>query len=593
MKEEKLGSLPKRNHRRRRVVDHTQNRQLISSCDYYDDEDDGHKKLGHHEDRIFKGSCSFGQFVVNPCLCLINTAISCFHRQSLHQNEKIGKLMGKGRKNPKFLLAFALFLVFLRTQFSLLRPELSVPIGRHLSDEALNQMPITIPKFENKKHDIGGWKHSRGFFYPTVPLPLNHSPQERDFGGLKILVTEKPENSTFPDGKGSFASDKHMLADPRIIHPKDGKMAERRWNRITRHDPHMHSWAKFPDDLEDTKEDCRYPNFAKKYYPQCNMVHEVALGEKFDPELAVKPGYSPSFDMFYISHGAFRDVWVVDQPFPESAKTALKMNRYKRSWNYETYWNTLNDALVMERLTGSPRIVDIYAHCGGTVWVEGLPHEVEEVIIPGKGMVKPEDLPEELTPMNNYTLEEKLDLALSMAESLADLHGFRDGVIVHDDVQLCQWLKKDDGTLKLGDFNRAEVMEYNTKKERYCKYVNGESYGNYRAPEEFDEDYLNEQIDVFSFGNNIYGLLTGLWVFYDVDDDGEVHKKLIDGTRAYIDPRWKERSYIEVKLMELTEKCWIEDVDERIDIFGAVKELRAIKKEHERRKANNNVASDK
>ena len=199
---------------------------------------------------------------------------------------------------------------------------------------------------------------------------------------------------------------------------------------------------------------------------------------------------------------------------------------------------------------------------------------------------------------------------------------------VHDDVQLCQWLKKDDGTLKLGDFNRAEVMEYNTKKERYCKYVNGESYGNvsllrvmrrwavtnsrflallliliafldvcialqYRAPEEFDEDYLNEQIDVFSFGNNIYGLLTGLWVFYDVDDDGEVHKKLIDGTRAYIDPRWKERSYIEVKLMELTEKCWIEDVDERIDIFGAVKELRAIKKEHERRKANNNVASDK
>jgi hypothetical protein len=24
---------------------------------------------------------------------------------------------------------------------------------------------------------------------------------------------------------------------------------------------------------------------------------------------------------------------------------------------------------------------------------------------------------------------------------------------------------------------------------------------------------------VFSFGNNIYGLLTGLWVFYDIEDD--------------------------------------------------------------------------
>ena len=45
----------------------------------------------------------------------------------------------------------------------------------------------------------------------------------------------------------------------------------------------------------------------------------------------------------------------------------------------------------------------------------------------------------------------------------------------------------------------------------------------YRAPEEFDATYLDEKIDVFSFGNNIYGLLTGLWVFYDTDDDGVVH----------------------------------------------------------------------
>ncbi len=60
---------------------------------------------------------------------------------------------------------------------------------------------------------------------------------------------------------------------------------------------------------------------------------------------------------------------------------------------------------------------------------KGLPHEVEEVIIPGDGMAKPEDLPKELTPKNNYTVEEKLDIALSMAESLADLHGFRDGVL--------------------------------------------------------------------------------------------------------------------------------------------------------------------
>jgi hypothetical protein len=49
---------------------------------------------------------------------------------------------------------------------------------------------------------------------------------------------------------------------------------------------------------------------------------------------------------------------------------------------------------------------------------------------------------------------------------------------VHDDVQLCQWLRTKDGTLKLGDFNRAEVMEYNQKNETYCEYFNGSCYGN-------------------------------------------------------------------------------------------------------------------
>jgi hypothetical protein len=60
-----------------------------------------------------------------------------------------------------------------------------------------------------------------------------------------------------------------------------------------------------------------------------------------------------------------------------------------------------------------------------------LPHEVEEKIVPGKGRIKQNRLHDEheLKPQNHYTIEEKLDLALFMAESLADLHGFRDGVM--------------------------------------------------------------------------------------------------------------------------------------------------------------------
>jgi hypothetical protein len=65
-----------------------------------------------------------------------------------------------------------------------------------------------------------------------------------------------------------------------------------------------------------------------------------------------------------------------------------------------------------------------------------------------------------------------------MAESIADLHGYPEGVVVHDDIQLCQWLEHSDGRIKLGDFNRAEMMEWNDTDNSYCKYENGEVNGN-------------------------------------------------------------------------------------------------------------------
>ncbi len=87
-----------------------------------------------------------------------------------------------------------------------------------------------------------------------------------------------------------------------------------------------------------------------------------------------------------------------------------------------------------------------------------------------------------------------------MAEAIADLHGFKNGVIVHGDIQLCQYLFNRDGQLKLNDFNRAELMLWDTEKQEYCRFRSGLVYGNYRSPEEDEDEPLNEQIDVFSLG---------------------------------------------------------------------------------------------
>jgi serine/threonine protein kinase len=35
----------------------------------------------------------------------------------------------------------------------------------------------------------------------------------------------------------------------------------------------------------------------------------------------------------------------------------------------------------------------------------------------------------------------------------------------------------------------------------------------WRSPEEYKDEHINEKIDVWSLGNNFYSLLTGMYVF--------------------------------------------------------------------------------
>jgi len=153
-------------------------------------------------------------------------------------------------------------------------------------------------------------------------------------------------------------------------------------------------------------------------------------------------------------------------------------------------------------------------------------------------------------------------------------------VIVHDDVQLSQFLYGVDGTLKLNDFNRAEIMLYDENRGEYCRYKNGGGYGNYRAPEEWADKPLNEKIDVYSFGNNVYGMLTGLEPFYTLDDDSVVQKRMKRGETPFIDERYRKRSYAERKLAELLDGCWAFNPDGRISIFEAREFLMEAVKEN-------------
>jgi serine/threonine protein kinase len=98
--------------------------------------------------------------------------------------------------------------------------------------------------------------------------------------------------------------------------------------------------------------------------------------------------------------------------------------------------------------------------------------------------------------------------------------------------------------------------------------------GDWRSPEEYHDFPLNEKIDVYSLGNNMYALLTGVSVFYEESDISEVQRRVKAGETPYVDHRWRERSYAERKMIEIMERMWTYNADERIDIFEAVILLR-------------------
>jgi serine/threonine protein kinase len=123
------------------------------------------------------------------------------------------------------------------------------------------------------------------------------------------------------------------------------------------------------------------------------------------------------------------------------------------------------------------------------------------------------------------------------------------------------------------DFNNGMVLEWSTKNQTYCDFWTCYD-GTYKAPEELFGDFVGTPADVWAMGNNIYILLTGLYPYYDAISAPKLQEMVEAGKKPFVDDRYRNRSMVEGRLVEIMEPCWAFDPKDRVDIFEIVAHLR-------------------
>lgn len=322
-----------------------------------------------------------------------------------------------------------------------------VPL-RPLTDQSLESLPLLI-----KWSDVSTVNDMGGLMNSPRPIPGFHAPAKDeisskvpDYGGLSFRSVVKVPT---------------MEAYGRQIDPNDDlKYDKQRESQLKAIDsPHDHYWNVHQEDTEFERPECRQPSWKSDYYPNCNSFHEFDLSRSFS-----------EYDSHSFGRGSYRDTWLVETTRARE-DWVLKMIRYKRKFGGKELDLVQKDALVMEKLASSPRIVDIYGHCATSLNVEAMNHKFYRDLIPRHRNKLREDWDVKIAKSRNkLTNTDKLRLALEMAESVAELHGYKNGVIVHDDLHAEQWLRAKDGKLKLGDFNRAKIVDWNEEEQEYCKF---------------------------------------------------------------------------------------------------------------------------
>ena len=267
-----------------------------------------------------------------------------------------------------------------------------------------------------------------------------------------------------------------------------------------------------PDALEYEQlflEECTPILEMPQLHPTCNSFHELRLDSDID---------------LVSTKGSWRTVWKTSA-VPSTGNgvsfdqnntdvVALKMLNFNREFNDESFSAHGMDAMVMDRLTASPHVIDAHSFCGNSVITEFASSG-------GRDQIKSYDIRN----------RERLRIARDLAKGLADVQSLRhlkdstynaDNVdskttpvaervlFAHNDINIANTVYVN-GKIKWNDFNIGILMRRSIENSTInCGAPVKFRSDLWRSPEEVrNETYIDlEKTDMYGFGNILYQVMT-------------------------------------------------------------------------------------
>jgi len=283
-----------------------------------------------------------------------------------------------------------------------------------------------------------------------------------------------------------------------------------------------------------------------KSYPNCNVMHEQTL-------TTIQTASTSRL----LASGWWRMTF---RTYNQDEPIAYKTMRYERPLSKFVVDKHRIDAIIYDRMTKSEYIMDIYGYCGfaGLFEYAEAGQNLEELIFGKENRNNP------------LSKLERLELALDVANGLADLHSIDSvsghSAFVHTDLIINQYVRTGD-KFKLNDFNRGHLMYWNaTSNIDTCPYIYDElNPGVQRSPEEYFYSEQTEKIDTFSMGNIFYMILTDEHPFDEQYIEMEKAQELVKkGIKSKLSKRFiQSNDPVDRALLKAMSMCFVHDWRER------------------------------